>query len=48
MDGVVTSDCLGHTDQEVVKFKTFGDRRKTDTKTSALDMGKADFRLLSW
>ena len=33
-------------DHEVVEFRIYGDRRKTATKTSALDMGKADFRLL--
>ncbi|GAB0202528.1 mitochondrial enolase superfamily member 1 [Grus japonensis] len=38
--------CLGHSDHEVVEFKIFGDRRKTATKTSTLDMGRADFRLL--
>ncbi|GAB0206625.1 mitochondrial enolase superfamily member 1 [Grus japonensis] len=37
---------LGHSDHEVVEFKIFGDRRKTATKTSTLDMGRADFRLL--
>lgn len=37
---------LGHSDQEVVEFKVFGDRMKTATKTSTLDMGKAEFRLL--
>ena len=37
---------LGHNDHEAVEFKIFGDRRKTATITSALDMGRADFRLL--
>ena len=37
---------LGHSDHEVVELRFYGDRRKTATKTSALDMGKADFRLL--
>lgn len=36
---------LGHSDQEVVEFKVFGDRRKTATKSSTLDMGKAEFKL---
>ena len=37
---------LSHSDHEVVEFRTYGDRRKSATKTSALDTGKADFRLL--
>lgn len=37
---------LGHNDQEVVEFKIFGDKRKTTTKTSTLDSGRAHFRLL--
>jgi len=36
---------LGHNDHEVVEFEIFGDRRKTATKTSVLNMGRADFRL---
>lgn len=36
---------LGHNDHEIVEFEIFGDRRKTATKTSVLDMGRADFRL---
>ncbi|GAB0207049.1 ubiquitin-associated protein 1 [Grus japonensis] len=43
---VAIGGCLGHSDHEVVEFKIFGDRRKTATKTSTLDMGRADFRLL--
>lgn len=42
MGEVVTGDHLGHRDHEVVKFKIFGDRKKTLT----LDMVRADFRLL--
>ena len=37
---------LGHSDHEAVKFKIYGDRRKTASKTSTLDMRRADFRLL--
>lgn len=43
---MVIGGCLGHNDQEVVEFKIFGDRRKTTTKTSTLESGRADFRLL--
>ena len=43
---VVIGGRLGHSDHEVVEFKIYGDRRKSATKTSSLDMGKADFRLL--
>ncbi|GAB0190604.1 hypothetical protein GRJ2_001525700 [Grus japonensis] len=43
---VAIGGCLGHSDHEVVEFKIFGDRRKTATKTSTLNMGRADFRLL--
>lgn len=44
---VGTGGCLGHSDNEVVEFNIIGDRRKTVTKTSTLEMGRADFRLLS-
>ena len=43
---VVIGGWLGHSDQEVVKLQIIGDRRKIASKTSTLDMGKADFRLL--
>ena len=43
---VALSGHLGHSNHEVVEFKTFGDRRKTATKTSTLDMERTDFRLL--
>ncbi|GAB0177896.1 hypothetical protein GRJ2_000254900 [Grus japonensis] len=46
MGELAIGGCLGHSDHEVVEFKIFGDRRKTDTKTSTLDMRRADFRLL--
>ncbi|KAJ7420290.1 Sodium/calcium exchanger 3 [Willisornis vidua] len=37
---------LGHSDHEVIEFKISVDRRKSANKTSALDMRRADFRLL--
>lgn len=40
------SGCLGYSDHEVVELKIFGDRRKTVTKTSMLDIRRAEFRLL--
>lgn len=43
---VALSGHPGHSDHVVVEFKTFGDRRKTVTKTSTLDMERTDFRLL--
>ncbi|GAB0205816.1 hypothetical protein GRJ2_003047200 [Grus japonensis] len=46
MGEVAIGGRLGHSDHEVVEFKIFGDRRKTATKTSTLDMRRADFRLL--
>ncbi|GAB0180024.1 hypothetical protein GRJ2_000467700 [Grus japonensis] len=46
MGEVAIGGHLGHSDHEVVEFKIFGDRRKTATKTSTLDMRRADFRLL--
>lgn len=46
-EGVVAiGGCLSHCNHKADEFKIFGDRRKTATKTSALDMGRADFRLL--
>ena len=44
MGEVMLCGCLGHSVH--VRFTIFGDRRKTATKTSTLDMGRADFRLL--
>ena len=38
--------CLGHTDHETVKFKICVDKRKAASKTSTLDMRRANFRLL--
>ena len=47
MGEVVIGGCLGHSDHEVVEFQIIGDdRRKTASKTSTLDMGRADFGLL--
>ena len=43
---VVIGGCLGHSDHDVVEFQIVGDRRKTSSKTSTLDMGRADFGLL--
>lgn len=37
---------FGHSDHEVVEVQIFGDRRKTVTKTSTLNIGRVDFRLL--
>ncbi|KAJ7426731.1 hypothetical protein WISP_13216 [Willisornis vidua] len=37
---------LGHSNHKVIKFKISVERRKSASKTSALDMKKADFRLL--
>lgn len=38
--------CLAHSDHEAIEFKISSDRRKSAKKTSTLDMGRADFRLL--
>lgn len=46
MGEVERGEQLGHSDNEVVKFKIFGVTRKTATKTSTLDLGREDFRLL--
>jgi len=43
---VVIGGCLGHSDHEVVEFQIVCNRKKTASKTSTLDMGRADFRLL--
>ncbi|KAJ7422553.1 hypothetical protein WISP_37402 [Willisornis vidua] len=38
--------CLGHSDHKGIEFKTSVDKRKSaSSKTSALDMRRADFRL---
>ena len=46
MGEVVIGGCLDHSDHEIVEFQIIGDRRKTASKTSTLDMGRADFGLL--
>ncbi|KFQ96526.1 Fatty aldehyde dehydrogenase, partial [Nipponia nippon] len=38
--------CFGRRDHEAVKFKIYGNRRKTASRTSALDTKRADLRLL--
>ncbi|KAJ7399311.1 hypothetical protein BTVI_116089 [Pitangus sulphuratus] len=43
---VETGGCLGHSNHEVIKFKISVDRRKSTSKTSTLDMRRAEFRLL--
>lgn len=43
---VTIGGCLGHNNHEEVEIKIFGDRRKIATRTSTLDLCKADFRLL--
>lgn len=46
MGEVEVGEHLGHTDSEVVKFKSFGITRKIAIKTSTLDVGREDLRLL--
>lgn len=46
MSKVRIGGCLGHTDNKVIKFKISVDRKKSASKTPALDMRRADFRLL--
>lgn len=46
MSKVEIGGCLGHTDHEVIKFKISVERKKSANKTLALDMRRADFRLL--
>lgn len=46
MGEVVIGGCLHHSDHEIVEFQITGERRKTDSKTSTLDAGRADFRIL--
>ena len=46
MGEVATGGCLGHSSHEAVKFQIYGNRRKPASKTSTLDMRRADFRLL--
>ncbi|KAJ7408421.1 hypothetical protein BTVI_59623 [Pitangus sulphuratus] len=41
-----TGGHLGHSDYKAIKFKISVDRRKSASKTSTLDMKRADFRLL--
>ncbi|KAJ7424810.1 hypothetical protein WISP_26561 [Willisornis vidua] len=46
MSEVDIGACLGHSDHENTKFKISVDRRKSASKTSTVDMRRADFRLL--
>lgn len=46
MDKMAIEGQLDHSDHDVLDIRIIGDKRKTATKTSALDMGKADFTLL--
>lgn len=41
MGTMVIGGCLGHSDHEIVEFQVAGNR----SKTSTLDIGRADFRL---
>ncbi|KAJ7411667.1 hypothetical protein BTVI_48805 [Pitangus sulphuratus] len=43
---VVIGGCLRHSDHEATEFKISVNRSKSASKTSALDMRRADFRLL--
>ena len=43
---VVIGGCLGHSDHKEVEFQIVGNRRKTASKTLALDMGRAGLGLL--
>jgi len=45
-EDIAIGDRLGHSDHEVVEFKVFVDKSSIATKSSALNMGRADFRLL--
>ncbi|TRZ07689.1 hypothetical protein HGM15179_019421 [Zosterops borbonicus] len=44
MSEVVIGDHFGHSEHEGIEFKISVDRRKSASKTSALDMRRADFR----
>lgn len=46
MSKVKIGGCLGRIDNKVIKFKISVDRKKGASKTPALDMKRADFRLL--
>ncbi|KAJ7419184.1 hypothetical protein WISP_55397 [Willisornis vidua] len=46
MNEVEIGGSLGHSDHKMIKFKISVDRRKSASKTSALDMRRTDFRLL--
>jgi len=37
---------VGRSDHKVIELQNVGDRRKPASKTSTLDMGRVDFRLL--
>lgn len=45
MGEVPNGSCLGQSDHEAVRFIMYANVRKTDTKTSTLDMKRADLRL---
>lgn len=38
--------CLGHINHKMIEFRISFDRRKSASKTSGLDMGRAEFNLL--
>lgn len=46
MSDVAIGNQLEHSDLEETEFKYFVDSEKTSNKTSTLDMGRADFKLL--
>lgn len=46
MGDLIVHGYLSHSDHKLVKFQIIVNRRKTDSKTSTLDMGKAEFSLL--
>lgn len=43
---MATGGALGHSSHKAVRLNILADGRKTATKTSALDMRRAEFRLL--
>lgn len=45
MSKVKIGSCLGHNDHKEIQFIISIDRRKSASKTSALDMRRTDFRL---
>ena len=44
--GLLLVNRKGHGNCKAVKYKIFDDRRKIATRTSAMNMERADFRLL--